>query len=438
MDVYSHDNHNAAGIVRHSCGIIFILFSFLYLFFLQGEILSKAQYVFSKGTTTYSIFWGALIITVVLRLIQLPVSKYMNLPLRFHALTYIPSALLLTVICDVASSAVNGTSSGGWWFGLPFMLVVFYFLSRIAIYFDSSLYSSSNRSRSLSPYLFTNSLALIFVILACATCNSSTDVDIYEQRIERLILEGDYDNALETGKKSLSTNRRVTNLRMYALSKLGKLPDRLFDYPQYYGSDGLLCVSDTSQRLYRFDSNDICEYLGVRCDSGILTTADYFKSVVFRQQLVTDSLMSIELARSANPDSLQDEINSHYEVLKKEKKRIDDYILCGLLLDRDIDGFKEKLDKTYTGESFTDSVVPVESLPKAYREAMVMIYPEIGDTVMLELYTRFLDLRESVKDSTASSNITRRERIENDKPGTFGNTFWWYYYNPNITKKDRK
>ena len=124
--------------------------------------------------------------------------------------------------------------------------------------------------------------------------------------------------------------------------------------------------------------------------------------------------------------------------MKKEKKRIDDYILCGLLLDRDIDGFKEKLDKTYTGESFTDSVVPVESLPKAYREAMVMIYPEIGDTVMLELYTRFLDLRESVKDSTASSNITRRERIENDKPGTFGNTFWWYYYNPNITKKDRK
>jgi len=197
-------------------------------------------------------------------------------------------------------------------------------------------------------------------------------------------------------------------------------------------------VSDTSQRLYRFDSNDICEYLGVRCDSGILTTADYFKSVVFRQQLVADSLMSIELARSSNPDSLQDEINSHYEILKKEKKRIDDYILCGLLLDRDIDGFKEKLDKTYTGESFTDSVVPVESLPKAYREAMVMIYPEIGDTVMLELYTRFLDLRESVKDSTASSNITRRERIENDKPGTFGNTFWWYYYNPNITKKDRK
>lgn len=438
MDVYANHNNNAAGIVRHSCGIIFILFSFLYLFFLQGEILSKAQYVFSKGTTTYSIFWGALIITAVLRLIQLPISKYMNLPIRFHALTYIPSTLLLTVICDVASSAVNGTSAGGWWLGLPFMLVVFYFLSKIATYLDSSLYTISNRINRLSPFLLSNSVALIIIILSCATCNSSTDVDMYEQKIERLILDGEYEKAIETGRKSLATNRRITNLRMYALSKMGKMADCLFDYPQYYGSDGLLCVSDTSERRYRFDSNDICDYLGVRCDSTVLTTSDYFKSVVFRQQLVADSLMSIELARSANPDSLQDEINNHYEKLKKEKSRIDDYILCSLLLDRDIDGFKEKLDKTYTGESFADSVVPVESLPKAYREAMVMIYPEIGDTVMLKLYTRFLDLRESVKDSTASSNLTRRERIEKGKPETFGNTFWWYYYNPNITKKERR
>ena len=112
--------------------------------------------------------------------------------------------------------------------------------------------------------------------------------------------------------------------------------------------------------------------------------------------------------------------------------------MCGLLLDRNIDAFKEKLDKLYSNEIFSDSVVPVESLPRAYREAMVMIYPEIGDTTMLQLYTSYLDLKESEKDSTASSNITRRKKIENDKSRTFGNTYWWYYYNPNITQKRTK
>ena len=249
---------------------------------------------------------------------------------------------------------------------------------------------------------------------------------------------GDYEDAIRVGEKSLNANLRLTNLRMYALSEQGLLADRLFDYPQYYGSEGLLCVSDTGRHLYRFDARDICQYLGVPCDSNIHTTTDYFNSVVFRQQLVADSLMGIELARSNNPDSLQGQIDMHYEKLKTDKRRIDDYILCGLLLDRNIDGFKEKLDELYSKEYFSDSVVPVDSLPRAYREAMVMIYPEIGDTMMLEQYATYLDLKESEKDSTVSSNITRRKKIGENSPRTFGNTYWWYYYNPKITRKRSK
>ena len=146
--------------------------------------------------------------------------------------------------------------------------------------------------------------------------------------------------------------------------------------------------------------------------------------------------MGIELAKSNNPDSLKQEIELKYEILKRKKKRIDDYILCGLLLDRNIDTFKEMLDKAYTVEVSKDSVVSVENLPIAYREALVMLYPEIGDTTMIKLYSRFLDLKESVKDSTASSNITRKTRISNSTTKTFGNTFWWYYFNPKITKSN--
>lgn len=437
MNAYSHNN-NTAGIIRHSCGIIFILFSFLYLYFLQGELISKAQYVLSNGTTTYSIFWGALIITAVLRLIQIPISKYIKVPVRYHALSYLPSMTLLTALCDVASATTKGESSGGWWLGLIVLFFLFYLLVRFAVYIDSALYTNPKWSNKLSPYLTSNSIAFLLIIFCCGTCNSSTDVDMYEQKVERLVLNNDYEDAIRVGEKSLNANLRLTNLRMYALSEQGLLADRLFDYPQYYGSEGLLCVSDTGRHLYRFDARDICQYLGVPCDSNIHTTTDYFNSVVFRQQLVADSLMGIELARSNNPDSLQGQIDMHYEKLKTDKRRIDDYILCGLLLDRNIDGFKEKLDELYSKEYFSDSVVPVDSLPRAYREAMVMIYPEIGDTMMLEQYATYLDLKESEKDSTVSSNITRRKKIGENSPRTFGNTYWWYYYNPKITRKRSK
>lgn len=426
-------NHNTAGIIKHSCGIIFILFSFFYLFFLQGEMLSKAQYVLSQGATTYSIFWGALIITAVLRLLQLPVERFVKVPIRFHALTYIPSMLFLTVLCDVSCAATEGTSSGGWWLGVLFILALFFALSRGADYVEQAFNNTQNYSNRLSPLLWPNFSVLMLVILCFTTCNSATDVNMYEQKTERLILEEKYEDALEIGDKSLSTNLRLTNLRMFALSKSGQLPERLFDFPQYYGSDGLLCVSDTNKLLYRFSAKDICSYLGVECDSNVHSTEDYFNSVLFRQQLVADSLMGIELERSENPDSLKNQIEYRYNRLKNEKKRIDDYILCGLLLDRNIDAFKQKINTIYASEVISDSVVPVESLPIAYREAMVMVYPEIGDTAMIKLYGRYLDLRDSEKDSTISSNITRRTKIDANSPRTFGNTFWWYYYNPKIT-----
>ncbi len=436
MKVNYYNHNNTAGIVKYSCGIIFILFTFFYLYFLQGEILSKAQFVYSHGKTAYSIFWGAIIITLILRVIQLPIQKFLNLPIKIHAISFIPSFLLLTIICHISSTAIDNYEMGWLWLIILLFIISISLLSKFSIYLDSLWGNNMLRPSSLHTYLWPNFLIFILAILLCATCNPVNEVNFYEQKVERLILIGNYKDALNVGRKSLDTNLRLSNLRMYALSKLDQLPECLFDYPQYYGSLGLLCVPDTNSLLYRIDAKDICEYLGVQCDSSTHSTDDYFTSVKLRQQIVSDSLMGIELVKSNNPDSLKQEIELKYEILKCDKKRIDDYILCGLLLDRNIDAFKEMLDKAYTVEVSKDSVVSVENLPIAYREALVMIYPEIGDTTMIKLYSRFLDLKESVKDSTASSNITRKTRISNSTTKTFGNTFWWYYFNPKITKSN--
>jgi len=258
----------------------------------------------------------------------------------------------------------------------------------------------------------------------CGTCHSATDVDMYEQKIERLLLEKDYDKALNVGLKSVDSNLRLTNLRMYALSKTGKLPQCLFEYPQYYGLDGLLCVTDTSSHCYRFDSSDICSYIGVPCDSTIHDSEQYFKKMSIVQLLVSDSIMDIERLKSEHNDSLDMMTQYRYERLKNRKKIIDDYILCGLLLKRDIDAFKEHLKHSFIDEERTDSIVLADSLPKAYREALVMVTPEVCDTAMIKAYGSYLEMKAAHKDSTISSNMTRRK---------YGNTFWWYYYNPSVT-----
>ena len=60
-----------------------MLFSFCYLFFLQGEILAEAQFVYSKGITSYNILIGAIIITVILQIVQWIVNISSRLPSRW-------------------------------------------------------------------------------------------------------------------------------------------------------------------------------------------------------------------------------------------------------------------------------------------------------------------------------------------------------------------
>ncbi len=418
------DNDKHTSIIKHACGFLFMCFSFFYLSFLQGELISKAQYIYSRGATTYSILWGAIIITVLLRLLQLAVHKFIDVKYGFYALTYIPSILLLKIISNVDIKTSDSFSLGWWWIGIPLVLGFAYLLIRLGHYIDDTYYRTKT-SKTLSNYLIPNFLILFFSILWCVSCNPSSDVDLYEQKVERLIIDGKYKEAVNVGKKSLNANCRLTNLRMYALSHLGVLPDRLFDYPQYYGIDGLLCITDIDSLRYRIDASDISSYLGMRYISSIRNTTQFFNEAINNQQLIVDSLMGIELTKYNNPDSLKMELGKRYYLLKEEKRRIDDYMLCGLLLERDLEKFKKKLNTSYGLNVNSDSIVPVDSLPKSYREALVMIYPNVDDTLMLKNYSEYLEMKADFQDSTECSNMTRRH---------FGNTFWWYFDNPNITK----
>ena len=79
----------------------FTLFSLLYLFVMQADLLATAQHLLSKGQTVYSPLWGTVIITLLLLLLQGVFRRIMVYPLRFHALYYFPSCVVLGLLTSI-------------------------------------------------------------------------------------------------------------------------------------------------------------------------------------------------------------------------------------------------------------------------------------------------------------------------------------------------
>ena len=93
---YNHPLKNGSTVtIRVMCAIVFLTFSFCWLYFFQSDQLAMTQHVLSGGLTHYNSILGTLIIIAVLMLLQLLVFRVFRLTKRSHALTYVPSMMLL-------------------------------------------------------------------------------------------------------------------------------------------------------------------------------------------------------------------------------------------------------------------------------------------------------------------------------------------------------
>lgn len=72
------------------CGSLFTIFSFSYLYFLQAELIGRAQHILSGGTTTYAPFMGAAVLTCVALLLSAGIQKLLKLPVRFYCFGIFP------------------------------------------------------------------------------------------------------------------------------------------------------------------------------------------------------------------------------------------------------------------------------------------------------------------------------------------------------------
>lgn len=360
------------------CAIAFCLFVFSYIHFLQSDLLAVAQHSLSGGATHYNHTVGTILITIVLLLLQMAVYALTQIHGSRHALTYFPSLLVLTVITSMMPDTNGDFSFGVWPWLAPLLFVVWL----LAVYVTKKKpYGKPSGKGILARSVWVNLFTMCAMFVFVGAAGNSNDVLHYRMHSENCLLHDDYDGALSAGSATLNTDNSLTMLRAYALAHKGLLGEKLFTYPLCGKSDGLLPLSSSTHCLI-YPTDSIYRFLGARPASG-MNTMGYLKSLL-RAHKATDA--------------------------------VKDYLLCGYLMDRDLDSFAQLLPRFYKIDN---------NLPRHYREALTL-YTHLRSNPCVTylddvMDTDFDDLQELEKQYTDKQ--AKRLAVFDQYWGTY----WWYY-----------
>ena len=372
----------SATVVRTVCAIVFLLFVAIYVFFYQEDTLALTQHILSGGATIYSRVIGGIIITIVLALLHFTTAKVMRTkPLCIYALSCFPSLYILAMLTDFDTS--QPLSPWRWWAILmPLAAAVWwgvvYFLGELLRYRCSDI-------RHEEGYLARTLGCNIFILAAMMICvgllSNSNDITHYRLRMERLLMHGEYAKALEVGKASDKTDASLTMLRVFALAHEGRLGDELFKYP-VRGTSASIVPELSDGKMLMLSPDSVYRMLGAIPRHG-QTTKNYLKAIVKSGQATKAAI---------------------------------EYQLCGMLIDKDLDGFVNLLMKTHKID---------DTLPLHYREALILYThrrssPKVvyRNTVMDTDYDDMQRLEAETK-----SPGERRIQIYNQ----FSGTYWEYF-----------
>ena len=377
---FNHPNRSGSTIVaRTMCAIVFLCFSLFWLYFFQSDALSITQHVLSGGQTHYNRIIGTVLITAILWLLQIGVSWAIGLKKRYHALSYLPSMLGLAVISNISSNIDSHSPFGSWWWIVP--LVIFVWL--LVVFFCRNLqtYDNDTVGHLFSRRVWVNMLLMVLMIIGVVSLANTNAVFHFRAHAETALLRGDINEALNVGHESLESDASLLMLRAYALSRQGRLGERLFHYPITGTSADLLPLGGHSQSVV-YPADSIYRYLGA-IPKGKMTTVEY--------------LQLLEKTGKATP-------------------AVADYRLCAMLIDRDIDSFACNLPRYYTVN---------DSLPRHYREALVL-YKRLRSTPVVEYHDAVVDVDYNDLKKLESEYPDATERKVRVAEKYYGS--YWYYY----------
>ncbi len=391
---YNHPLINGSTVtIRVMCAIVFLLFSFCWLFF-QADQLAMTQHVLSGGLTQYDPVMGTLIITGLLMVLQLCINHFLRLKKRSHALTYVPSMMLLALVSEVSQQIESGDGVSPWTWVLPLLVLLVWgavvWVARLA----QEVESDRNFTLFSRP-MWINALMMAVQIICVAWIGNTNAVYHYRMQTETLLVDGKYQKALEVGKESLESDANLLMLRMYALARENALGEKLFEYPITANVEQMLPTSGRT-RMYYCPEDSLYKFLGGRPAEAM--TPMHFLDLLERR----DTTLNTRTPAPPRP--------------RTSVSPVIDYKLCGLLIDRQIDRFAREIGKYYPLD---------DHLPKHYREALVLYTHSRSNPVVVYHHdVTDEDWRNLQELESRFPNATERQgRVEDQYHGTY-----WYYY----------
>lgn len=367
-------------VVALFCATLFALFSFLFVAVYQSPLLEVLYDYVATGKLDYNGYLVAAVISPLLTLLALWLNRIAKFQREWTAMAYLPSVLLLAFITDIDRSLyVGGWSSTSW---IVIFSVAMFVYAALAFVLQRVLFEKiKNLAMSTNRMIWRN--LILFVIMFCLAGTLSNGEENFKR--EALVASrykgGDAEGALAVGYKSLDASRELTAMRAYILAKENSLGERLFEYPQLYGAEGLLPFAQQTSPL---SPDSVATLLGDTIKEKE-NTLDY-------------------LRRLAHADTLA--------VAAR------DYYLSALLLEKEVIEFEAELTRMCGSYR-------VDSLPKHYREALLLLKEfsseyqlNLEDSVLNSKFRSMREVESKYDDALMRNNYVRK---------AFGRTYWWYF-----------
>lgn len=373
--IYNKKDSTAATIA--ACAIVFCLFSFLFIYCYQTPTLAFEQHVLSGGATVYHPLASAIVITLTCHILQAVVYGFTKLNGASHALTYLPSFLLLGVLTSGRPDSQGGLTGSMWLWFIPVILILYGLTIKLVKQWISS-HTAQEPFFSSRTFLLNSLGMLVMMLFVLNVCNGD---ELFHRQIraEKLLLENRYaELALEGKGRSLLAQRTgITALD----NKYNTISER----------------TDSTLTLLRFIAMD---RRGTLADSAFT-------------QPVVGGLASLMRAENVHP------LLCSKRFLIRRKSF--DYRLCAFLAERDLDSFARLLSSRV---DVSDSTV-CDSLPRHYKEALVQ-YQHLRSKPITAYNDQVLetDYRDMMNAQHQCATLEER-KFELNK--NYRNSYWNYY-----------
>lgn len=235
MNSYSQRDKTFIGLV---CSVLFIGFTFCYLYLYQDGLLAAAQHILSNGMTTYNQTIGAITITAVLLIVHIVLSRLYSAELRGSAMSFLPELSMLAAITSFDITADNTISCGASFYFSVFMTVA---SIAILLILRATQPNVELLDKTLTPLqrIWMNILAMAFFLMFVGMLGNGDKTLHARLRMEQSLAKKDWTAALDIAKSTSKPDPSITMLTAYALANENLLSEKLFEYPIAMGSQCL-------------------------------------------------------------------------------------------------------------------------------------------------------------------------------------------------------